>query len=161
MKAKALPLLRRRMRTALIDSYGSMTYALITSYIYVQLASRTTCVSRLPRPGRPRTTSSRRIRACRSARRRGRPLLLLPSDEVVTLDLLESTEIELPDGTKVDWRADLFAAIQGNAKVLTAKTSGKKIAFWINEVRAGPRVFAPTTAYMVSLLAKVHEALPE
>lgn len=77
------------------------------------------------------------------------------------LDLLDRPTLRLPDGREVDWRADLYAALKARAKdaPLPDGTSG---AMWLNEAaRWGEGLPHLCTAYAIRALKAVARKLPE
>jgi squalene-hopene/tetraprenyl-beta-curcumene cyclase len=96
-----------------LASYGSMTYALLSSYLALDLQANDPRVAAALAwakdnyrfDGNPGMRSGKELEG----------LLYYYASMAKTFDTLNLKEIELKDGRKVDWRADLFAAISSRA----------------------------------------------
>ena len=76
-----------------------------------------------------------------------------------TFSILNMKEIELKDGTKADWRADLFAAIKQRA-VPTKLDDGREGIMWINSAqRWGEGIPQLGTVYLIRALKAIHASL--
>jgi hypothetical protein len=75
-----------------------------------------------------------------------------------TMRVLDITTLTLPDGTAVDWRADLFNAIKALAKPV--KIGDKPAVMFMNDARRWGETY-PTlaTAYMIGSLKDIDAAL--
>ncbi len=137
--------------------YGSMTYALISSYIALDV-----------KPGDPRLDAAlgwvkRNYRFdANPGMRAGKEkegLFYYYGMMAKSFGLVGATTVEIPrDGAKatVDWRADLFRALKDQA---IAAPDGKGV-YWQNKAdRWGEGLPALTTSYVVLALKRVHAAL--
>ncbi len=139
-----------------LNSYGTMTYNLITSYIYLDL-----------RPGDPRLDAA--LGWAKQNYRFDTNPGMGPGQERQghyyylnmlgkTYDLLGMTTMELPDGSTVDWRADLFNAIKKRA--IADPASNGTASYWINEAdrwhEGTPQLI---TAYMLKNLKRIYRNL--
>lgn len=137
--------------------YGSMTYALIASYIALDLT-----------PDDPRVraafgwvtanwTFDRNPGMINSERRPDadqQGLYYYYRVAARTFDLLKTGPFELRDGREVDWRRDLFRAIAARARI-----EGEQ-AHWINpQPRWGEGMPTLTTAYVLRALKWLRAAL--
>jgi squalene-hopene/tetraprenyl-beta-curcumene cyclase len=76
-----------------------------------------------------------------------------------TFDMLDLTVIELKDGKKVDWRADLFAAISKRAVVIKLD-DGREGIMWMNSAkRWGEGLPQLSTIYLIKALKGIHASL--
>jgi len=76
-----------------------------------------------------------------------------------TFHTLDLKVIELKDGKKVDWRADLFAEISKRA-VPTKLDDGREGIMWINSAkRWGEGLPHLATVYLIKALKDIHGAL--
>ena len=143
-----------------LSSYGSMTYALISSYAVLDLKSDDPRVAaalgwvkaNYQFTGNP----GMQVGPDKNGKERSlQGLYYYYGTMAKTFDLLKLSSLELPNGTKADWRADLFAAIKSRAK------PGAKGVFWINDgsERWGEGVPHLTTCYMIKALKRIHSAL--
>ncbi|MCS6970756.1 MAG: terpene cyclase/mutase family protein [Planctomycetota bacterium] len=137
--------------------YGSMTYALIASYIALDL-----------KPDDPRVraafgwvtanwTFDRNPGMINTEKRPDadqQGLYYYYRVAARTFDLLKTGPLELRDGRTVDWRSDLFRAIATRAKI-----EGDR-AYWINpQPRWGENMPTLTTAYVLRSLKWLRAAL--
>ena len=143
-------------------SYGSMSYALISSYLTLDLPKDDPRVVAAvdwvkhnyqfdANPGLP-------VGPDKDGKPREKQGLFYYYGAMAkTFDLLDATALELPNGTKADWRADLFVAIKG--KSLPGK-DGKGV-FWVNQdaERWGEGFPTLTTAYMIKALKRIDASL--
>jgi squalene-hopene/tetraprenyl-beta-curcumene cyclase len=134
-------------------SYGSMTYALISSYLVLDLK---------PDDMRVKTAldwvkANYRFDANpgMTAGKEQQGMLYYYATMAKTFDLIDATTLTLPDGTKADWRADLFATIKNQAKA-----GDKGQTFWINSADRWAEG-SPTlvTSYTVGVLKRIHASL--
>ena len=138
-----------------LNSYGSMTYAMITSYIYLDLSPEDPRLKAalgwvsnnyqfMANPGMPN-----------GQEREG--LFYYFQAMAKTFDILEKVELTLPDGTKADWRSDLFNALKSRATPL-----GEDSVMWINDMpRWAEGIPHLTTAYVLGVLARINKGLSE
>jgi squalene-hopene/tetraprenyl-beta-curcumene cyclase len=143
-----------------LSSYGSMTYALISSYAVLDLKPEDPRVQAAltwvkanyqfsANPGMP-------VGPDKNGKERSvQGLFYYYGTMAKTFDLLKLSALDLPGGTKADWRADLFAALKTRAK------PGQKGVFWINDgnERWGEGVPHLTTCYVIKALKRIHSAL--
>lgn len=142
------------MKPETLSGYGSMTYALITSYIYLDLKPEDPRVQAAmgwiaknygfdANPGLP-------------AERARQGLFYYYRLAAKTMGLAATTTIDRGEPGKADWRADLFAALKQRA--VGAKDGGK---MWMNDAdrwhEGDPRL---VTAYVLASLAGIHSSLP-
>lgn len=135
-----------------LASYGSMTYALVSTYLVLDLA-----------PADPRVQAALGwvkanyrfdVNPGMAAGKEQQGLFYYYTTMAKTFDLLDATALTLPDGRAADWRADLFAAIAARAQ----QADGK--AFWINNAdRWGEGMPQLVTAYAVGVLKRIHASL--
>ncbi len=135
-----------------MTSYGSMTYALISSYLALELKpdderlkAALDWVTRNYRfDGNPGMREGRELEG----------LFYYYAIMAKTFDTLDLKEVTLPDGTKADWRADLFAAI--SEKAIPADGGVQ----WMNtEKRWGESLPHLATVYMLRALKAIHNEL--
>ncbi|MFW5751223.1 MAG: prenyltransferase/squalene oxidase repeat-containing protein, partial [Planctomycetota bacterium] len=136
-----------------LKGYGTMTYNLITAYIYLQLE-----------PGDPRLDAAMEWvkQNYQFERNPGLPderarqgLFYYYTTMAKTWTMAGKDTIELPDGTVVDWRGDLFKAIAARAVPV-----GEDQVFWINDMdRWAEGIPNLTTAYMLTTLARIEDSL--
>jgi squalene-hopene/tetraprenyl-beta-curcumene cyclase len=145
---------------AKLVSYGSMTYALISSYLTLDLkkddprvvaamewASKNYQFS--ANPGMP-------VGPDKNGKERSvQGLYYYLGAMAKTYDLMDVTAIATSSGKQADWRADLFQAIKTKAK------PGEKGVFWINDgnERWGEGFPHLTTCYMLKALKRIHSSL--
>ncbi len=141
-----------------LNSYGSMTYALISAYLSLDL-----------KPEDPRVAA-----ACgwvkghyrfdgnpgmsKALERQG--LIYYHGIMSRTFGLLGTKGFQTSDGKDVDWRADLFAVIKASA--IPAKVGGDAAGgmIWMNsEKRWGEGVPHIATTYMLQALKRIRAAL--
>lgn len=145
-----------------LTSYGSMTYALISSYLTLDLAkddprvvAALTWVKQNyqfdANPGMPVGPDKN------GKLREKQGLFYYYAAMAKTFDLLDAQAMDLPNGKKADWRADLFAVIKAGA--LPGK-DGKGV-FWVNQnaERWGEGFPHLTTAYMIKALKRIDASL--
>ena len=138
-----------------LESYGGMTYQLISSYAALDL-----------KPGDPRVDAAMAW-AKKNYRFDANPGMQ-PGKErqglfyyymamAKTFDLLDQTALVLPDGRTVDWRADLFQAIKKEAAALP---DGKPGVVWINSAdRWAEGMPQVTGGYLIKALKRIHASL--
>ena len=138
-----------------LNSYGSMTYAMITSYIYLELT---------PEDPRLKAALGWVSNNYQFAANPGMPtgqeregLFYYYQAMAKTFDILDKVELTLPDGSKADWRSDLFTALSSRATAL-----GPDDVMWINDMpRWAEGIPHLTTAYVLGVLARIGNGLPE
>lgn len=137
-----------------LASYGSMTYALISSYLVLDLKPDDQRVQAAL--GWVKANYQFDVNPGMAKGKEGQGLFYYYVTMAKTFDLLDATTIELPGGRKVDWRADLFATIKSRAQ----QGEGGK-TFWINNAdRWGEGMPQLVTAYTVGVLKRIHASLP-
>jgi squalene-hopene/tetraprenyl-beta-curcumene cyclase len=140
-----------------LASYGSMTYALISSYLALDL-----------KPEDPRVAAALAwVKGnygfeANPGMRPGKELeglLYYYAAMAKTLSLLELKVIELKDGRKADWRADLFAAISKRA--IPAKLAdGREGLMWMNSTKRWAESMPQVgTVYLIKALKAIHATL--
>ena len=145
-----------------LTSYGSMTYALISSYLTLDLAKDDPRVVAAlnwvkqnyqfeANPGMPVGPDKN------GKLREKQGLFYYYAAMAKTFDLLDAQGMELPNGKKADWRADLFAVIKAGA----LPAEGGKGVFWVNQNadRWGEGFPHLTTAYMIKALKRIDASL--
>ena len=76
-----------------------------------------------------------------------------------TFDVLDQGLLKLPNGKEVDWRADLFAAING-ASTAIALPDGTAGVVWMNGAdRWAEGIPHVTTGYLLKALKRIHQSL--
>jgi squalene-hopene/tetraprenyl-beta-curcumene cyclase len=140
-----------------LSSYGSMTYALISSYLALDL-----------RPEDPRVAAALAWvkdnyqfdrNPGMAAGREQDGLLYYYAMMAKTFETLNMKNMELKNGKTVDWRADLFAAIKQRA--IPAKLDdGRQGIMWMNNAkRWGEGLPHLATVYLVRALKSIHSSL--
>lgn len=136
-----------------LASYGSMTYALISSYLALDVtkddprvqAAMAWCKDHYQFEANPGMVKGKELQG----------LMYYFTTMAKTFDLMDQTAMQLKDGRTVDWRADLFNAIKGQAKI-----DGDK-AMWINSAdrwtEGSPHL---CTSYMLMALKRIHASVP-
>lgn len=145
-----------------LSSYGSMTYALISSYLTLDVKADDPRVQAAlgwatrnyqfaANPGMPVGPDKN------GKERSAQGLFYYFGTMAKTFDLLDVTTIDLADGKKADWRADLFAEIKAKAKPAAGGTG----VFWVNEGndRWGEGLPHLTTCYMIKALKRIDGSL--
>ena len=136
-----------------LASYGTMTYALISSYLALDLkkddqrvqAALAWCRDNYRFDSNPGMVKGKEAQG----------LMYYYTAMAKTFDLLDQNTMQLKDGTTVDWRADLFQAIKGKAQITGDKAS------WINNAdRWAEGSQHLCTAYMLMALKRIHASLP-
>lgn len=140
-----------------LSSYGSMTYALISSYLALDL-----------RADDPRVAAALvwvkanyqfEANPGMLAGKEQEGLLYYYAAMAKTFDMLDLTVIELKDGKKADWRADLFAAISKRA-VVVKLDDGREGIMWMNSAkRWGEGLPQLSTIYLIKALKGIHASL--
>ena len=143
--------------TGKLAGYGSMTYNLICSYIYLQLSPEDPRVQAAlnwakehyqfdANPGLP-------------AEQAQQGLFYYYQMMAKTFDLIDAGMLTLPDGTEADWRADLTAALMAQATEVTLE-SGDQGLFWINSAsrwwEGSPGI---STSYGLKALKRIHASM--
>ncbi len=139
-----------------LTSYGSMTYALISSYLALDLKADD-----------PRVTAALAwvkdnyrfdANPGMAAGKEQEGLLYYYAAMAKTFDTLDLTTFD-SKGKKVDWRADLFAAISERA-VPAKLDDGREGIMWINSAkRWGEGLPHLATVYLVRALKSIHASL--
>lgn len=129
-------------------AYGTMTYALVATYISLDLAPEDPRVAAaLGWIGRNWTLDAN---PGMPAGRERDGLYYYYAIMARALDLARVDALELADGRRVDWRAELAAALAARAK-----TDGGARAHWANDSRRwGEGIPALATAYALSALKR-------
>ena len=143
-------------------SYGSMTYALISSYLTLDVAKDDPRVLAAltwakdhyqfdANPGMPVGPDKN------GKPREKQGLFYYYATMAKTFDLLDSQAFTLANGTQVDWRADLFKTISSKAM---PGQDGKGV-FWVNPdaERWGEGFPHLTSCYMLKALKRIHSSL--
>ena len=138
-----------------LESYGGMTYQLISSYVALDL-----------KPGDPRVDAALGwvkknyrfdVNPGMQPGKERQGLFYYYMAMAKTFDLLDQAALALPDGRSVDWRADLFQAIKKEAAALP---DGKQGVVWINSsdrwAEGMPQV---TSGYLIKALKRIHASL--
>ncbi|TVR12465.1 MAG: hypothetical protein EA401_08980 [Planctomycetota bacterium] len=141
-----------------LQGYGSMTYALISSFLSLDVA-----------PEDPRVQAALNwvtehyqfdINPGMAAQQEQEGLFYYYLMMARTFDLLEKTTVTTDQGEN-DWRRDLFATLQKRAQILDPDSNTPR-AFWINDApRWAEGIPNMTTTYMLRVLARIHDSLPE
>ena len=139
---------------ARMDSYGSMSYTLISSYLALDLRQDD------PRVAAARAWVARNYQFDANpgmpAGKERQGLYYYYGAMAKTFDLLDQGPLTLTDGKQADWRADLFAAIKAKAKTPTSGAG----TFWTNEAdRWGEGMPQLVTSYTVRALKRIHASL--
>jgi hypothetical protein len=137
-----------------LNSYGGMTYALISSYLALDLKPTDERVA----AALAWVKAHYRFDANPGMRPGNQRDGLFYYYGVMgrTFDLLHVTSFATPDGRTVDWRADLFQAIKSQA----IPASGGASALWRNSSRRwGEQVPHITTTYMLMALKHIAATL--
>jgi len=145
-----------------LQSYGSMTYALIKTYIYLDVDKDD------PRLRAALEWANKNyqfeVNPGMLPRQRKEGLFYFYQAMAKTYDLLDVTTLDLgkKSGGETDWRADLFHAIRERAQVSDQYKNVPAKAFWINEApRWAEGIPHLTTSYMLTTLKRIHDSLPE
>lgn len=143
-------------------SYGSMTYALISSYLTLDVPKNDPRVQAAlawvtknyqfdANPGMP-------VGADKNGKPREKQgLFYYYAAMAKTFDLLDAQALTMADGKQVDWRMDLFKTIKSKAM----HGEGGKGMFWVNPdaERWGEGFPHLTTCYMLMALKRIHASL--
>ena len=134
-------------------SYGSMTYALISSYLALDVKAEDPRVQAAL--GWVKANYQFDANPGMAAGKEQQGLFYYYTTMAKTFDLTDATVIEVTGGKKADWRADLFAAIKTRAQ---AGKPGQ--SFWINNAdRWGEGMPQLVTAYTIGTLKRIHGSL--
>lgn len=136
-----------------LASYGSMTCALISSYLALDLpADDPRVVAAL---GWIRTHYSVSENPRMPAGKTAQGLYYHNATLAKTLSLLRITTLDTSDGRRVDWRADLHRALRERATPVTLP-DGTSACFWINaDPRWAEGVPHLCTAYAIGALKRI------
>jgi squalene-hopene/tetraprenyl-beta-curcumene cyclase len=137
--------------------YGGMTYQLISSYVALDL-----------KPGDPRLDAAMTwvkknyrfdANPGMQPEKNQQGLFYYYMAMAKTFDLLDQGTLELPDGSVVDWRKDLFEAIKAKAGAATLP-DGTECVIWINGAdRWAEGIPQVTASYLIKALKRIHQAL--
>lgn len=129
-------------------AYGTMTYALVATYISLDLAPDDPRVALAL--GWARRNWSLDSNPGMPAGRERDGLYYYYAIMARALDLARVERLELPDGRRVDWRRELAAALADRAKA-----DGATRAFWVNDSRRwGEGLPGLATSYALSALKR-------
>jgi squalene-hopene/tetraprenyl-beta-curcumene cyclase len=140
-----------------LTSYGSMTYALISSYLALDLKADDPRIA----AALAWVKDNYQFEANPGMRagKEQEGLLYYYAAMAKTFDTLGMKVIELKDGRKVDWRADLFAAISKRA-VPAKLDDGREGIMWMNSAkRWGEGLPHLATVYLIKALKSIHASL--
>jgi squalene-hopene/tetraprenyl-beta-curcumene cyclase len=137
-----------------LNSYGGMTYALISSYLALDLQPSDERVSAALAWVKAHYRFDANPGMRPGSQRDG--LFYYYGVMGRTFDLLHVTTFTTPDGRSVDWRADLFRAIKAEAKPSKAGVG----MMWLNSSRRwGEQVPHIVTTYMLMALKHIDQTL--
>ena len=140
-----------------LASYGSMTYALISSYLALDLRADDPRVAAALVWVKANYQFDANPGMLAGKEQEG--LLYYYAAMAKTFDMLDVTVIELKDGKKADWRADLFAAISKRA-VVVKLDDGREGLMWMNSAkRWGEGMPQLSTLYLIKALKGIHASL--
>lgn len=140
-----------------LTSYGSMTYALISSYLALDLKAEDPRVAAALAWVKDNYQFD--VNPGMRAGKEQEGLLYYYAAMAKTFDTLGMKVIDLKDGKKVDWRADLFAAISKRA-VPAKLDDGREGIMWINSAkRWGEGLPHLATVYLIKALKSIHASL--
>jgi len=140
-----------------LTSYGSMTYALISSYLALDIKADDPRVAAALAWVKDNYQFDANPGMVAGKEQEG--LLYYYAAMAKTFDTLGMKELQLKDGKKVDWRADLFAAISKRA-VPAKLDDGREGIMWINSAkRWGEGLPHLATVYLIKALKSVHASL--
>ncbi len=135
-----------------LESYGTMTYNLITSFLYLQLDREDPRLNAAFDWVTRNYSFDRNPGLAEELARQG--LFYYYTMMAKTWNMVGATTIDLPDGRQVDWRRDLFEAIRERM------VQRDNAAIWVNEARRWGEGFPNlVTPYMVSSLMRIHESV--
>lgn len=145
-----------------MTSYGSMTYALISSYLALDVPKDDPRVQAAMTWVKQNYQFDANPGMQVGPDKNGKPrekqgLFYYYAAMAKTFDLLDAQALTLADGKQVDWRADLFKAISTKA----IPGEGGKGVFWVNPdaERWGEGFPHLTTCYMLKSLKRIHDSL--
>jgi squalene-hopene/tetraprenyl-beta-curcumene cyclase len=141
-----------------LNSYGSMTYALISSYVALDLTAEDPRVAAALAWVKDHYQFDANPGMRPGAERQGLMYYYLLMAR--TMDHLDYAKFTLKDGKEVDWRSDLFQVIMGSA--IPTEVGGDKTGglLWMNsEKRWGESVPHIATTYMVTALKHISNSL--
>lgn len=137
---------------------GSMTYALISSYLVLDLKADDPRVQAAV--GWVAANYGFEANPGMGAGREAQGLFHSHALAARALDLLGSATIALPDGRRADWRADLYATLSARAQPI-ALAGGTPGAMWMNrEQRWGEGLPHLSTAYAIRALKAIARTTP-
>lgn len=148
----------KQAQSGTLNSYGSMTYALISSYVALDLKPEDPRVAAALAWVKDHYQFDANPGMRPGAERQGLFYYYLVMAR--TLDMLDQGSMTLKDGKNVDWRADLFENIMGAAIPTAVKEVQGAGLMWMNsEQRWGESVPHISTTYMVMALKHIHNSL--
>ena len=140
-----------------LTSYGSMSYALISSYLALDLKADDPRVAAALAWVKDNYQFDANPGMVAGKEQEG--LLYYYAAMAKTFHMMNMTEIELKDGKKADWRADLFAAISKRA-VVVKLDDGHEGIMWMNSAkRWGEGLPQLSTIYLIKALKGIHASL--
>jgi squalene-hopene/tetraprenyl-beta-curcumene cyclase len=141
-----------------LNGYGSMTYALISSYIALDLKPTDERVAAALGWVRDHYQFDANPGMRPGAERQGLFYYYLMMAK--TLDTLGIRQLEMKDGSKVDWRRDLYKAIIDQANAAKVGDDAKGGLMWMNsERRWAENQPTVATGYMLSALKHISHSL--
>jgi hypothetical protein len=140
-----------------LASYGSMTYALISSYLSLDLRADD------PRVAAALAWTKDNYQFDKNpgmiAGREQDGLFYYYAVMAKTFQTLDVKTMELKNGKTVDWRADLFAAIKQRA-IPKKLDDGRQALMWMNSSkRWGESLPHLATVYLIRALKSIHQSL--
>ncbi|TVR43948.1 MAG: hypothetical protein EA402_08365 [Planctomycetota bacterium] len=139
--------------TAPVPSVGTMTYALISSYLSLDIPADDPRVRAALDWARANYQFD--ANPGMAARHASDGLYYYYLLMATTFDRVNTTTLDTPKG-EADWRRDLMQTIRERAREADGGV------FWINESRRWGEGFPHlTSAYMLRALARIHDSLPE
>ncbi len=140
-----------------LESYGSMTYALISSYIALDLKADDQRVKAALEWVKRNYRFDANPGMVPDKARQG--LFYYHMLAAKTFGLLAQGPMQLPDGRTVDWRVDLFEAIKAESKPVKLE-NGQSGVIWINDAeRWGENIPHLTAGYQIRALKRIAFAL--
>ncbi|GDY11152.1 cycloartenol synthase [Planctomycetota bacterium] len=139
-----------------LASYGTMTYSLISSYLALDVGKDDPRVKAARDWIAANWTLDANPGMVKEKEKQG--LLYYYTIMARTLDVLDIDQLDTKAG-KVDWRAELFAAIKKRAQTAKLPDGGEGV-FWINEAdRWGEGLPQLGNGYLIQALKRIHQAL--
>lgn len=135
-----------------LEPYGSMTYALISSYVVLDVKADDPRVAAALAWAKANYQFEKNPGMQKKDGQEG--LFYYFRAAAKTYDLIDAGPFQLKDGRTVDWRADLFAAISKRARIENDQAS------WINPVdRWAEGVPVLVTSYVLKSLKSIRASL--